>query len=141
MNVSEHITYGEAVKSQTATRKGIDNTPNEKELEAMRLVAEKIFEPVRNHFGIPIGVSSFFRSKKLNRAIGGSKSSQHCKGEAIDIDADIYGGVTNLQIFEWIRDNLTFDQLIKEYGTENDPAWIHVSYKKTGNRNMVFRIS
>lgn len=135
--ISKHITYEEATKSQTAIRKGIENVPSVAELTAMKLVAEKIFEPLRDHFDIPIGISSFYRSKALNKAIGGAPNSQHCKGEAMDIDADIFGGVTNTRIFEWIKNNLEFDQLIREYG-EN--GWVHVSYKASGNRNQVLEI-
>lgn len=139
--ISKHITYSESIKSQQAIRLGIDNTPNSEQLEAMKLVAEKCFEPVREHFNIPIGISSFFRSEKLNSAIGGSKNSQHCKGEAIDIDADIYGKITNKQIFEYIKNNLLFDQLIWEYGNDENPDWVHVSYSKKGNRKQILKIN
>lgn len=126
------------MKSQTAERKGIDNTPNEKVLAKMRIVGKKVFDKMREHFGVPVGVSSFYRSPKLNKAIGGAKNSQHVKGEAIDIDADMFGGVTNKQIFDYIRKNLDFDQLISEFGTEQNPAWIHVSYT-TKNRKQILR--
>lgn len=105
----------------------------------MRLVAEKCFQPLREHFDRPIGISSFYRSPELNKAIGGSKTSDHCKGRAIDIDADIYGGITNKEIFDWLRENVEFDQLISEYGTEDNPAWVHVSYREGENRGMVLR--
>ena len=94
MKISDHITYAEAIHSQTAKRKGIDNTPNPNQIEAMRLLAEKVFEPLRGWVGGPIKVNSFFRSPELNTKIGGSKTSQHCKGQAIDID-DVYGYKTN----------------------------------------------
>lgn len=136
-NISAHITYAEATKSQTALRLGIDNTPTAEVLKRMRLVAETIFEPIRLHFGIPIAVSSFYRSPELNKAMGGAKTSQHVTGEAIDIDADVFGGLTNMQIFNYVLKNLPFDQLIHEYGTKKIPAWIHVSYKATGNRRQV----
>lgn len=140
MNISKHITLLEATKSQTATRSGIVNTPNEVQLEAMRLVAEVCFEPIREHFGIPLIVSSFFRCEALNKAVGGSKTSQHCKGEAIDIDAD-GSSVTNKQIFEWAKANLKFDQLINEYPDETgNPAWVHISFSKHGNRNQVLTV-
>lgn len=140
MNISKHITLLEATKSQTATRSKIDNTPNEVQLEAMRLVAEVCFEPIREHFGIPLVVSSFFRCEALNKAVGGSKTSQHCKGEAIDIDAD-GSSVTNKQIFEWAKANLKFDQLINEYPDETgNPAWVHISFSKHGNRNQVLTV-
>ena len=88
--ISKHITYAEAIHSNTAKRKQIDNTPNQAQVDAMRLLAEKIFEPLRKVVGGPIKVNSFFRSVALNEAIGGVASSQHCKGQAIDID-DVYG--------------------------------------------------
>lgn len=139
-NISEHITLAEAIKSQTAIRKGIDNTPNSDQIAAMKLVAEKVFEPIRNHFGVPIGVSSFFRSQKLNKAIGGAASSQHTKGEAIDIDGDIFGGVSNRAIFDFVRLNLEWDQLIWEYGDSYNPSWVHVSYKAIGNRRQILYV-
>ena len=137
MNISEHISLKEATKSDTAIHHGISNQPTTEHLEAMKLVANAIFEPLRAHFGKPLGVSSFYRSKALNEKIKGSSTSQHCKGEAIDIDADIYNnGITNKEIFDWIKANLKFDQLIFEYGTPENPDWVHVSYTKTGNRNQ-----
>ncbi|MES2395619.1 MAG: D-Ala-D-Ala carboxypeptidase family metallohydrolase [Bacteroidota bacterium] len=140
MNISKHITLLEATKSQTAIRNGIPNEPNEVQLEAMKLVAEACFEPIRNHFGIQLKVSSFFRCEALNATVGGSKTSQHCKGEAIDIDAD--GTViTNKQIFDWAKANLKFDQLILEYpDKDGNPAWVHISFSKHGNRNQVLTI-
>jgi zinc D-Ala-D-Ala carboxypeptidase len=137
IKISKHITYGEATRSQTAIRRGIDNTPDQATLERMRLVAEKVFEPVREHYDIPIGIGSFYRSEKLNRVIGGSKKSQHCKGEAIDIDAQIYGGVTNKEIFEWIKKNLIWDQLIAEGWDGIDYEWVHVSFSEFRNRKQV----
>lgn len=139
MNISKHISYKEAVRSQTAVRKGIDNVPSPEQIRAMKLVADKCFEPVREHFGVQLFISSFFRSEQLNMAIGGSRTSEHCKGMAIDIDADYYGGVTNAEIFYYIMNNLEFNQLIWEYGTEDNPAWVHVSYRESGNRNQILR--
>jgi len=139
-NISEHITYAEATKSQTGIRKGIDNTPNETQLAAMRLVAENIFEPIRKHFGVPIGISSFFRSKALNKAVGGAATSYHMKGEAIDIDGDIFGGVSNKMIFDYVRTNLDYHELIWEYGSNFNPAWVHVTYKATGNKKEIIYI-
>jgi hypothetical protein len=137
--ISKHITLAEATKSQTAIRLGIKNVPNKDQLEAMKYVAENIFERVREHFKVPIGVSSFFRGFELNKAIGGSTTSQHCKGEAIDIDADIFGGITNKQIFDYVKDNLDFDQLIFEFGTEKNPDWVHVSLVKGLNRRQILK--
>lgn len=128
--ISEHISYAEATKSQTAIRHGIDNTPNEKQLEAMRKVAENCFEPLREYHGMPIAITSFFRSPEVNEKIGGSNTSQHCTGQAMDIDADVFdNGITNKEIFEWLRANVTYDQLISEYPDEDgNPRWVHISF-------------
>lgn len=134
-NISANITYKEATKSETAIRKGIDNTPNEEQLKAMKLVAEKVFEPVRKWYGKPITISSFFRSEKLNKAIGGSSTSSHCMGEAIDMDTDN----DNLKLFNYIIENLDFDQVIYEFGDDNNPDWVHVGFKSKGNRKQVLR--
>jgi hypothetical protein len=131
--VSEHLSLKEVTKSNTAQRLGIDNTPTVSHLVALKEVAENIFEPLRLHFGVPIGVSSGYRSKELNEAIGGSKRSQHSHGQALDLDADIYGGITNADIFYRIKDHLDFDQLIWEFGTDEEPNWVHVSYVGDGN--------
>jgi hypothetical protein len=140
MRISKHISYAEAIKSQTAERKGIDNTPPDRIIENMKIVANRCFEPLRAKHGKPIGISSFYRSPELNKAIGGSTTSDHCKGCAIDIDADIFNnGITNKEIFDFLKDNVDFDQLISEYGTEDNPAWVHVSYRKEGNRKQVLR--
>ena len=137
--ISKHISYKEGVYSITAIRKGIDNEPNEEQLSNMKLVAEKIFEPVRTHFKIPIKVNSFFRSPDLNKAIGGSTKSQHCKGQAIDID-DTYGKIKNSDIYWWIKDNLDFDQMIWEFGNNDNPDWVHVSYVSPDkNRNRCLK--
>lgn len=136
--VSANITLAEAIKSQVAERKGIDNTPPVEYFINMKLLAEKVFEPLRAHFGVPIAITSFYRSPKLNRAIGGASNSQHCKGEAMDIDADILGKINNKQIFDYIRLNLDFDQLIWEFDNgDGTPKWVHVSYKKAGNRKQI----
>lgn len=130
IRISKYISYNEATKSQTAIRYGIDNDPTDDHLEAMKYVATEIFDPIREHFGVPIGISSFYRGPKLNKKIGGSKTSQHCFGEAIDIDADIYGKITNKQIFDYVRENLTWDQMIAEFPSNGQPAWVHVSKTK-----------
>lgn len=129
-NISEHITYEEAVASSKAKELNISNTPNSKQLANMKLLAENIFEKLRNHFNVPIYISSFFRSSKLNTKLKGSSTSQHCAnvGAAMDIDADVYKGVTNSEIFNYILENLNFDQLIWEFGDDENPAWVHVSY-------------
>lgn len=136
--ISEHISYKEGVRSDTARRKGIRNIPNDKQLEAMRTLAKEVFEPLRRHFREPIRVNSFFRSLALNKMIGGSKTSQHCKGEAIDLDG--MNGISNKQLYDYIKDNLEFDQLIWEFGTDQEPDWIHVSYTtKRPNRKQLLR--
>lgn len=137
--LSEHLTLGEMTRSNTAKRLGIDNSPTEVHYSNMRMLAEKIFEPIREHFGVPIYVSSGYRSKNLNRAIGGSQTSAHCHGLAIDIDMDDRGSsVTNRQVFDWIKDNLSVDQLIAEYPSNGKPAWVHVGINLDyPNRNEI----
>jgi hypothetical protein len=125
--ISKHITYKEATRSVTALRLGIENVPNEYELQNMELIAEKVFEPLRRAVNGPIKINSFFRCEELNKAIGGSSKSQHCQGRAIDID-DVYGYVSNSYMYYYIKDNLDFDQLIWEFGTDTEPDWVHVSY-------------
>ena len=126
-NISKHISYKEATRSNTALRRGIDNIPDVEELENMKLIAEKVFEPLRKWVGGPIKINSFYRSPELNVAIGGSKKSQHCHGQAIDID-DTYGHRSNASMFKHIRYNMDFDQIIWEFGDDKNPAWVHVSY-------------
>lgn len=139
MKISQHITYAEAIHSNTAKRKGIDNTPNSSQVEVMKVTAEKIFEPLREWVGGPIKVNSFFRSVALNEAIGGVSSSQHCKGQALDLD-DVYNYKTNAEMYHWIKDNLNYDQLIWEFGTDVSPNWIHVSYvSEEENRNRCLK--
>jgi zinc D-Ala-D-Ala carboxypeptidase len=141
LRISKHISYKEATQSQTATRKGISNDPDAYQLQNMQLLAEKVFEPLREHFGVPIAINSFFRSQKLNKAIGGTSGSQHTQGRAIDID-DTLGGVSNKQMFDYIKNHLDFDQLIWEFGDNNNPAWVHVSYvSETENRRRVLKAS
>ena len=137
--ISDNITYAEAIHSNTAKRRSIDNTPSSTQVEKMQLTASKIFEPLREWVGGPIKVSSFFRSTALNEAIGGSSNSQHCKGQAIDLD-DVYGYKSNAEMYHWIKDNLNFDQLIWEFGTDVNPNWIHVSYvNDEDNRNRCLK--
>jgi len=138
-NISKYITYQEAVNSQTATRKNIDNIPNVLALINMQLVALRVFDNVREHFNTPIRVSSFFRSTELNKAVGGAKTSQHMKGQAIDMQGT--GKLSNKMIFEYIKENVDFDQLIWEFGDKNNPAWVHVSYvSKEKNRKQILYI-
>jgi len=137
--VSKHITYNEATISSTAKKLGISNIPNTAQLTNMVKLANSVFEPVREYFNVPIYISSFFRSEALNKAIKGAKNSQHLcnKGAAIDVDADRYKGITNKDIFNYIFNNLDFDQLIWEYGNELNPDWVHVSYNEGNNRKQV----
>jgi len=139
MTISNHITYAESIHSNTAKRRGIDNTPNPTQVEAMKLLASEVFEPLREWVGGPIKVNSFYRSVALNEEIGGVASSQHCKGQAIDID-DVYGRKSNAEMFHWIKENLCFDQLIWEFGTDMNPNWIHISFvSKEDNRNRCLK--
>ena len=128
MKISEHISYKEATRSVTALRLGIDNTPNEYQLQNMEIIAKNVFEPLRKAVGGAIKINSFFRCEDLNKAIGGSSRSQHCQGRAIDVD-DNYGHMSNNDMYKYIKENLDFDQLIFEFPDENGNAsWIHVSY-------------
>lgn len=132
MKLSKNLSLGEFINSQTAKRRGIDNTPSPDHLEAAKILAENVFQPIREHFGVPIYLSSGYRSNALNKAIGGSLTSQHSKGEAIDIDMDHREGPENEDIFYYIKDHVDFDQLIWEFGNDKRPNWVHVSYKKNG---------
>ncbi len=135
MQLSEHLNLAEVTRSETAKRKGISNMPTPEHLENFKNLAINIFEPIRKHFGKPIHISSGYRSKELNTAIGGSLTSQHCSGEAIDIDMDgSANGITNKQVFDYIKQHLNFDQLIWEFGTSANPDWVHVSYKTNGKQ-------
>ena len=135
-NISKYISYQEATTSQTAVRKGIKNEPGDNELLAMQLVGIRVFDVIRDHFKTPLRVSSFYRSPELNSAIGGSsRTSQHVKGQAIDIQGT--GKVTNKMIFDYIKENLDFDQLINEFNY----SWVHVSYvSKEKNRKQILKI-
>ena len=133
MQLSKNLALAEVTRSETAKRKGISNMPTPEHLENFKKLAENVFQPIRDHFGVPIRISSGYRSAALNKAIGGASSSQHCSGEAIDIDMD-GTTVTNAQIFNYIKDNLNFDQLIWEFGTDANPDWVHVSYESTGKQ-------
>jgi len=137
MKLSNNLTLSEVTKSQTAVRLGINNDPTPEHLENLIALAENIFEPIRNFFNKPVCVSSGYRSKELNEATpGASLSSQHCKGEAFDIDGDITG-IDNRMIFDFVRAELDFDQMIWEFGNDSTPAWVHISYKATGNRKQI----
>ena len=137
MKLTENLSLAEVTKSETAIRMGIANTPSATHLIALKEVSKNIFQPCREHFGKPLAVTSGYRSEALNEAINGSKTSQHSKGEALDLDADVFGGFSNAELFNYIKDHLDFDQLIWEFGNNNNPAWVHCSYKTRGNRNEV----
>lgn len=139
MELSRNLSLVEVTKSATAIKHGIANEPTIEHLLNLKELATNVFQPIREHFAVPVGISSGYRSEALNDLIGGSSRSQHSKGEALDIDADIYGGITNKQIFEFIKDRLDFDQLIWEFGTDEEPAWVHVSYKSSGNRREILK--
>ena len=135
MQLSAHLSLAEVTRSDSAKRKGISNQPTPEHIENFKKLAEKVFEPIRKHFGVPIHISSGYRSKALNEAIGGSLTSQHCSGEAIDIDMDgSASGVSNADVFKYIKDHLEFDQLIWEFGTDKNPDWVHVSYESSGKQ-------
>lgn len=137
MNISKHISYKEAIKSNTALRLNLDNTPDDYQMSNMVNIAINVFEPLREWVGGPIKINSMYRSQELNQAIGGSKSSQHCEGRAIDLD-DTFGYKTNAEMFNYIKENLNFDQMIWEFGNEKNPAWVHVSYvSEDQNRNRI----
>lgn len=137
--ISNHVSYKEAIKSNTATRLDIDNTPTPYALSNMTAVAINIFEPLRRYVGGPIKINSFYRSEDLNTAIGGSKRSQHCEGRAMDLD-DTFGHKTNADMFNFIKNELNFDQMIWEFGDDKNPDWLHVSYvSKEENRGRILR--
>ena len=135
VRLSQNFTLQEYIKSQTAIRKGIDNMPNEQHLEKAKLLFENVVQPVRDNFGVTV-INSGYRGPELNEAVGGSDKSQHCKGEAVDIECP---GVPNYNVAKWIHDNLDFDQLILEFYTPGipDSGWVHVSYKEDANRKSV----
>ena len=125
--ISKHVSYKEGVRSNTATRLSLDNTPDSYQLSNMGILSDNIFEPLRKWVGGPIKINSFFRCENLNKAIGGSSRSQHCQGRAIDLD-DTFGHKTNAEMFQYIKENLNYDQIIWEFGDDNNPDWVHVSY-------------
>ena len=137
--ISDHITLREATKSNTALRLNINNIPNDYQTGNMVAIAINLFEPLRKWVGGAIRINSFYRSEKLNQAIGGSSRSQHCQGRALDID-DNFGHKTNAEMFEYIRTNLNYDQMIWEFGNDANPDWVHVSYvSKDQNRGRCLR--
>ena len=139
MKISDNISYKEAVYSRTAQRRDIYNHPENKQVDNMRLIANQVFQPLRAWVGGPIKINSFFRSPELNTAIGGSTKSQHCQGQAIDLD-DTFGRATNAEMYKFIKENLDFDQMIWEFGDDDNPDWVHVSYvSEDKNRNRCLK--
>lgn len=147
MKLSNNLSLYEVTRSSTAKRRGINNTPGTEAMSNLKNIADNIFQPIREYFGVPIYVSSGFRSKELNKAIGSRSTSDHCTGCALDIDMDgrdqisseIGKEVTNADVFYYILYNLPFNQLIWEFGTDDNPAWVHVSLRPSKNRNQVLR--
>jgi hypothetical protein len=138
MKVSEHFALAEFTRSESAKRHGVSNEPTPEHLENLKVLCEKVLEPIRVKFG-PINISSGYRSKALNHYIGGSLNSQHCEAKAADIDMDGMGSVSNTEIFNYIKDSLDFDQMIWEFGDKNKPDWVHVSYNGAKNRKQILR--
>ena len=137
--ISKHISYHEGIRSNTALRLNINNTPDDYHLSNMENLARQLFEPLREWVGGPIKITSFYRSDKLNKAIGGSSRSQHCQGRAIDLD-DTFGHKTNAEMFNYIKENLSFDKMIWEFGDDDNPAWVHVSYDSPdSNRGKTYK--
>jgi zinc D-Ala-D-Ala carboxypeptidase len=136
MNLTKNFTLEEMTKSETALRYDIENTPNEQEISAMKLLAEKVLQPVRDHFGKGVKVNSGFRNQDVNQKVGGSRNSDHTRGQACDIEIP---GVPNAELAEWIKDNLQFNQLILEFYTPGvpDSGWVHVSYIPEDNKKQV----
>ena len=132
MKLSKHLSLKEVTYSATAIKHGINNEPNIGQLQVLKEMASRVFEPSRKFVGAPLKVTSGFRSKELNKKIGGSLSSDHCISDhataALDLDCDVYGGKTNAELFHYIKDKLNFKQLIWEFGDEDQPNWVHVSY-------------
>ena len=139
MKLSNYVSLAEVTKSDTAKRKGISNEPTPEHLENLKTICTDVFDKVREHFGVPIYISSGYRSAALNKAIGGSSTSDHNLGRALDLDQDGHGnGVTNMEVFEFIKDNLEFDQLIGEFQrADGNFDWVHVGYRKGANRKQI----
>jgi len=138
-NISKNVSYKEGVYSITANRLGLINKPDEVQLANRKTIAEKVFQPLREWVGKPIKINSFFRSPKLNKAIGGSSKSQHCHGQAIDID-DTFGHKSNADMFTYVKEILDFDQMIWEFGDDKNPDWVHISYvSPSANRNRCLK--
>jgi zinc D-Ala-D-Ala carboxypeptidase len=136
MNLTANFTLAEMTKSETALRKGLDNTPGETEIGNLKLLCERVLQPVRDHFAMGVKVNSGFRHPEVNAAVGGSRTSDHCKGLAADLEIP---GVPNFELAEWIRDNLEYTQLILEYYTRGvpDSGWVHASFDPANLKKQV----
>lgn len=132
MTISKHLELSELIRSESAKRLGVSNMPTPEHIENLKLLANNIFEPIREHFNVPIRISSAYRSNILNKSIGGANKSQHSIGQAIDIDMD-GTNIKNSEIFDFIKNNLDFDQLINEF----DFSWVHVSYAKNNRKEIL----
>ena len=141
MKLSAHFDLAEFTRSESAKRHGVSNDPTEEHLQNLKTLCEKVLEPIRMWNNGPLNISSGYRSKTLNHYIGGSLKSQHCEGKAADIDMDGMTGKSNVEIFNYIKDNLEFDQLIWEFGDKNKPDWVHVSWNTGANRKQILRAS
>ena len=136
MKLTENFSLSEMIKSETALRHGLENNPGDAEIANLKLLAEKVLQPIRNHYKTGVKVNSGFRHPEVNAAVGGSKTSDHCKGQAADIEIP---GVANADLAEWIKGNLEFTQLILEFYTPGipDSGWVHVSYDKSNLKKQV----
>ena len=142
MKLSKNLSLNEVIKSNTAERRGIDNSPNETHLANLKYLAEQVFQPIREHFGVPIYISSGYRSPALNEAIGGSPRSFHSHGMALDLDQDGRNkGVSNADVFYFIKENLPFSELIWEFGNESNPNWVHVAIAKGREKEKKVKIA
>jgi zinc D-Ala-D-Ala carboxypeptidase len=139
MKLSKYVSLAEVIRSDTAKRKGIDNSPTAEHLENLKVISEEVFDKVREYFGVPLFISSGYRSAALNKAIGGSATSDHNLGRALDLDQDGHGnGVRNIDVLNYIINNLEFDQVIAEFRrSDGDFDWVHVGYRKGANRKQV----
>lgn len=140
MQLSPHFTLAEATKSPTAIRLGIDNTPDSKTIDKMKLVCREVLEPLRAHFAKPVIINSFYRCPRLNAEVGSKPSSQHVLGEAVDLEIP---GIGNAEVAAWMRDNLTADQIILEFYEPGKPdsGWVHVSYKENACRQECLTVN
>jgi len=140
MQISKHLSLAEATHSDMADQlKIINNNPNLSVIDNMKLLAEKVFEPIREHFNVPITISSMYRGLPLNQAVKGSITSEHCSGQAMDIDMGDKGKPSNKEIFDYIKKNLDYNQLIWEMGDDKNPSWVHVSYSDKKNRKQILK--